>query len=392
MKSITRSGMLSLCLLGLISSSGWMRSAAAHPFFFEPTNLVPARVFLVPQGVNPNSVPPGGMTQSVTPGEALVVQVFIGNTSPSPLIGYQVTMDCQYSNGIQGSISNFAEPLIDTENPAYVFGGITNFTTVDPGDCAAGASPRIVGAAFAAGPVVTTPKYMGEFTVQVSANAIGQFEVLPIDNKGIDPCGGSCGTFLRTGTIANPQPLSFIVDGLTLDAGGASISILSSTPPNGAIDARQPSAITGANPTGITSVVLHFNGPTAGLVAGDFQVSTDPVGETPSITQVNSNGNDATIVFNTFIPPGAWTRITHSVSGTSTRIGYLPADVNGDRTSGPVDILAIIDSLNNVTPRPIYSTDADRSNFANPADILRVIDLLNGADAFIVWNGRTLPQ
>ncbi len=392
MKSITRSGMLSLCLLGLISSSGWIRSAAAHPYLFEPNNLVPARVFLVPQGVDPNTVPPGGLTQSVTPGETLVVQVFIGNTTPSPLIGYQVTMGCSYTNGIDGSISNFADPLIDTENAAYLFAGLTNFATIDPGDCATGAPPRIVAAVFTGGPVVTTPKYLGEFTVQVSPDAAGEFEVLPIDNKGIDPCGGDCGTFLRTGSVANPQPLAFIVDGLTLDAGGASIAIQSSTPPNGAIDARQPSNINGTNPTGITSVVLHFNGPTAGLVAGDFQVSTDPVGGTPSITQVNSNGNDATIVFNTFIPPGAWTRITHSVSATSTRIGYLPADVNGDRTAAPVDILAIIDSLNGVTPRPLYSTDADRSGVPNPADILRVIDLLNGADAFIVWNGRTLPQ
>ncbi len=173
---------------------------------------------------------------------------------------------------------------------------------------------------------------------------------------------------------------------------GSVISIVESTPARNAIDARQPSNINGSNPTGISQIVLHFDGAADGLVAGDFTVTTNPVGAAPSVLNVLSNGNDATVTLDSYIPAGKWTIITHNASGTSTRIGYLPADVNNDRTSSPVDILKVIDHLNGAVnpPYAIYQTDIDRSNFTNPADILRVIDLLNGADAFESWNGRTL--
>ena len=71
--------------------------------------------------------------------------------------------------------------------------------------------------------------------------------------------------------------------------------------------------------------------------------------------------------------------------------GDLPADVNNDRTSGPVDILAVIDCLNRTVECDIWQCDVDRSAMCAPADILRVIDLLNGADAYEEWLGKRLP-
>ncbi len=89
------------------------------------------------------------------------------------------------------------------------------------------------------------------------------------------------------------------------------------------------------------------------------------------------------------LTPGEITKLSYSsTSGTTlstATLRALPADVNGDGTSSPADILAVIDSLNGVTPLPASQTDTDRSNLAGPEDILRVIDLLNGASAFEPW-------
>jgi len=88
----------------------------------------------------------------------------------------------------------------------------------------------------------------------------------------------------------------------------------------------------------------------------------------------------------------AWTTITHIESGTSVRVGYLPADVTGDGTAGPLDVLALVDSLNGVgADRPIWSIDVNRSDSLEPSDVLRQIDLLNGAGEFDPYNGVSLP-
>lgn len=71
------------------------------------------------------------------------------------------------------------------------------------------------------------------------------------------------------------------------------------------------------------------------------------------------------------------------------RIG--PGDVNGDGTTSPRGILALINSINGIKPRPLFSTDMDRNGELNPQDVLREIDLLNGAGAFEAWNFRSLP-
>ena len=113
----------------------------------------------------------------------------------------------------------------------------------------------------------------------------------------------------------------------------------------------------------------------------------------PGIVNVVPNGNTATLEFDMRIPLSHWTIITHDASGFSTRIGALPAEVDGDGTSGPLDILDLIDFRNDMgPPLEVWQTDIDQSGEANPADILTEIDLLNGADCFDPWNGETLPE
>jgi len=172
------------------------------------------------------------------------------------------------------------------------------------------------------------------------------------------------------------------------------VSIVSSDPPNGAIDARQPSDVDGSNVAGWSIFDLTFDGDPSDVRPGDFEVAQKGGrGEPPSVMEVTPlGGNVLRITLSDRIGVVAWTTITHLDSGTSVRVGYLPADVTSDGTSGPLDVLALIDFLNGVGPlREIWSTDINRTGQANPADVLREIDLLNGAGELDAYNGVSLP-
>lgn len=173
------------------------------------------------------------------------------------------------------------------------------------------------------------------------------------------------------------------------------LMLATSDPPINAIDARQPSDIDGTDIQGWQFINLTFNGFALNVTAADFALTeVGGSAEPPMVLGVLPVQEDTiTLVLSRPISVGAWTVLQHVPSGTETRIGYLPGDVNGDGTTSPVDILALIDSLNGIgTPRAPYSTDINRSGLAEPSDILRVIDLLNGAGAFDSYNGATLPE
>ena len=192
-----------------------------------------------------------------------------------------------------------------------------------------------------------------------------------------------------------------ILDGSSSDGDGNGVpdecevpfAIVSSDPPNDAIDARQPSNPDGSDPAGWNAVTVAFNGDATGIGAGSFTISIDPPGTIPIIDNVTTDGDSATIEFTDTIPLVAWTIVTHNDSGSSVRIGNLPADVNNDRLSNASDILILIDALNDVgLPLAPYQSDIDRSGATNASDVLRTIDLLNGAGVYDVFNGAGLPE
>ena len=171
-------------------------------------------------------------------------------------------------------------------------------------------------------------------------------------------------------------------------------------PPIGGIDARQPSNQDGSNPADWMSTELVFFGNPSELDPADFVIEAT-CGTAPTITGLNAGIDKVRLELDGLVPSdgcaggkGAWMKITHAPSGSKTCVGYLPADVSGDRTSAPVDILDLIDHLNGVRVPAlgIWQCDIDRSNLCAPADILSEIDLLNGAGAFDPWLGRTLPE
>ncbi|MCH8253021.1 MAG: hypothetical protein IID36_11265 [Planctomycetes bacterium] len=166
-----------------------------------------------------------------------------------------------------------------------------------------------------------------------------------------------------------------------------SLSIVSSDPPNGAIDARQTSNPDGSAPDGWDSIDIAFSGDTADLTVADFTVTVSD-GTAPVIVDLISDGDTVTLVFDSVIPVGAWTSIGHTASSTSTAMAYLPADVNGDCFSSANDVLTLIDALNGaIDPLEEWSSDIDRSGATNPADVLRTLDLLNGAQVYDEWAG-----
>jgi len=172
------------------------------------------------------------------------------------------------------------------------------------------------------------------------------------------------------------------------------LAVTSADPPYAAIDARQPTDPNGLNPVGWDRVTITLNGDICTPSVFDFDVtSTGAIQPAPQVLTVSAiSPSTYTLRLTDSIEPGAWTDITHIDTGATTRVGYLPADVNGDGTAGAADILDLIDALNNVGPqRQIWSMDIDRSGVAGAPDILALIDLLNGAGGFDPWNNVTLP-
>jgi hypothetical protein len=116
-----------------------------------------------------------------------------------------------------------------------------------------------------------------------------------------------------------------------------------------------------------------------------------------TITSIVDNGNGTfNVNLARTISIGAVTTLTYTDGGGTPYRGVFtshPANVNADTASAAPDILAIIDQLNNMAPKPwgLYSCDVDQSGVCGPADILRVIDLLNGADCFDPWLGVSRP-
>lgn len=172
--------------------------------------------------------------------------------------------------------------------------------------------------------------------------------------------------------------------------------LVGSIPPDGAIDARAPFDRNGQNPDGIDSVTLRFPATAPVLGPADFRIRQ--LGNTatiaPGVASVLETGDETQVelMFDGPISVGAWTIITHLPSNTSVRVGYLPADANGDAVAGAPDITSLIDGLNGVgEPMEIWQLDIDRNGAPGPADIIMLIDLLNGAGVYDPYLNVALP-
>ncbi len=188
-------------------------------------------------------------------------------------------------------------------------------------------------------------------------------------------------------------------DGNLINGDGCSSScvitpvyLVSSYPPNGAIDARIPHV--SGNPAityGWDSINLTFSGYTQNIVQNDFIITTVGGAIAPAITSISQSASQNQIVLNLDrqMSPGNRTIIEFNPSGAKICLGYLPGDVNGDSTTIPFDLSQIVDANNGIQFFPIYSTDLDRSGAFVPADINVESDIVV-AGLYGSWNGRSL--
>jgi len=153
--------------------------------------------------------------------------------------------------------------------------------------------------------------------------------------------------------------------------------IISSDPPDGAIDARSPAGPDGVL-VGWQFVILTFSSRCTELLPADLAVTEDGGdGAGPAIESVwPTSSHTIVVVFSEPLEVETWTTITHNDSGSGVRLGYLPGDVDGSGISNANDIIELIDTLMGMNPRPEYQTDINRSGHTDATDVTALIDLL----------------
>ncbi len=155
-------------------------------------------------------------------------------------------------------------------------------------------------------------------------------------------------------------------------------AVLFIDPPHGLVDARVP-----LGP--VDHQFFRVNAPVGGLQAC-WSVCDTVSGELDIVNFGTPGDGTYLIILPVPIATGAVTELTYTDDvghQTTGRFVVHPGNVNGDTFSGPTDILALIDCLNNVNPASncpwgLYSGDINHSGQITPSDILSLIDLFNG--------------
>lgn len=374
-----------LCVSGLVTSVG----LAQNPTFsLEVTEL--------------NSTPlerPVGHIQ-VSPGDVMTVKIFVRDWSPNGerMRAYQAQLDYEsYTSGSQGSVKpvdyditsavsaeNLENAFIDTTDPMYAHSGRATVAIVDSVTWGyRWLSVVIEREQTASCPKPGTKYYCGTLNLQASEDAQGSFTLRLDEEPGM--------SVLHDIDSIMIAPLDF--EPLTIDVVGdvVTLRVISSDPPSGAIDARQP-IYRGESAAGFSAVDLTFNTDSARLTAADFAIddgSTSP----PNIKRVESKGDVVTMALDRGISAGGWTTITYKASGTGTRIGYLPGDVNNDGIVSVDDMLALVGGLEDAAARQLYRLDIDRNGVSGVADVLRLIDLFAAPGVYrAVLPSRATPE
>ncbi len=167
-------------------------------------------------------------------------------------------------------------------------------------------------------------------------------------------------------------------------------TLLVSTPPTNAIDARENQL---ATPTGAgwKSVDLTFSGPVSGLTYDLFSVAgSNPAGAPRARTiQINAqNPAQATLTLTRPIQPGERITINYKPTNSSICLGFLPGDVNQDSRFNATDI-GLLRSWVGTTEgaaKPLYQTDINRDGVFDAADTTRLSEVRADPNA-----GLTLP-
>lgn len=334
---------------------------------------------------------PGGSTGELTvrPGDIITTEILLRNWSRNgdDLRAFQATIDSVgFTTGEQGTIRpvNYDETtakglenkpncFVDTSRRDYVFQGKQNFgvsDSVSPGY-------RWMGAVLNPSDAKTNPQdgtksYCGTMKLQVSNDARGTFTIGMIETE-------------RGSTIRNPKNLAVLgltFERLLIHVEPDALHVVSSEPPADAIDARWLGTGLDSKNLGWDRVVFKFNHAPTGLSKSDFEVS-DGTTAPPRIKNVRIAGDVATL---TLDRPGRvrrWTIVKHKASGTGTRFGFLPGDVNGDGTVTTSDLISLIERSGSAPAPALFQCDIDGDGVCGPKDALREIDLMGEPNAHL---------
>ena len=349
-----------------------------------------------------NDIPiPGGPANhvSIAHGDVVTAKIFIRNWSPGgeKLRAYQIKIDdASYATGEQGVVQPVdfqmnperdPNAFIDESDPQWVHHGLPTIPLTDTAslgyrwlsvllDPYGGPVCAQDGKKFSCGTVKLMP----------SPNAKGTFTIALVE----DP--------YTTGLISteNEQVIPIEYERLSVELQPTARwrKMLSSDPPDGAVDAR--SALkSGATGGPWTTVRLVFNADSSSVTADDLAVQ-DGSPTPPRIQKVSTDGSTLTVLFDHPIKSGAWTTITHKNSSTSTRIGRFSGDVDGDGKADTRDMLMLLDAVNGGHKLPDYRFDIDGNGTLGPGDVLRLLDVITEARARAKPSGaasdKTVPS
>lgn len=354
------------------------------------------------EAVAVNDIPiPGSPTNrvSISQGDVVTAKMFIRNWSPNgeKLRAYQIKIDdASFATGEQGVVQPVdfqmnpekdPNAFIDESDPQWVHRGYPTIPLVDSAslgyrwlsvllDPYGGPVCAQDGKKFSCGTVKLTP----------SPNAKGTFTIAMVE----DPYT----TSLISTENEQVIPIEYERLSVELQPTARWRRMLSSDPPDGAVDARN-ALKSGATGGPWTTVRLVFNADADSVKADDLTVQ-DGSPTPPRIQKVSTDGSTLTVLFDRPIKSGAWTTITHKNSSTSTRIGRFSGDVDGDGKADTRDMLMLLDAVNGGQKLPDYRFDIDDNGILSPGDVLRLLDVITEARARAKPSGaasdKTVPS
>lgn len=339
------------------------------------------------EAVAVNVIPiPGGPTAhvAISHGDVITAKIFARDWSPNgeKLRAYQIKIDdASYATGEQGvvqpvdfqmNIDKDPNAFIDDTDPQWIHRGhptIPLTDTVSPGyrwlsvllDPHDGPVSAQDGKKFSCATVKLTP----------SPNAKGTFTIALVEEPYI--------TSLISTENEQLAPIEYERLTVEIEPTTRWRMMLSSDPPDGAVDARNPSK-TNATVGQWLTVRLLFNGDAGSLTADDLAVQ-DGSPSPPGIQKVSSAGSTLAVTLDRPIRSGAWTTITHKTSSSSTRLGRFPGDVNGDGKTDARDMIMLLDAVDGSHRLPDYRVDIDGDGSIGQGDVLRLLDVIIEARA-----------
>lgn len=171
-------------------------------------------------------------------------------------------------------------------------------------------------------------------------------------------------------------------------------TILSSSPANGAIDARQHTDRLAQVEFGVSYIDMDFPAEVASeLTIDDFTVLQKGGAFAPPVATAVGlfDADTVRVTLSEMMEPLSWTTVAHNTTGI-VRVGFLPGDVNADQIVTRDDAVALaVHFLGTGDPLPEWSTDLDWSGATTTADFLTLVNLLHGADLHENATGTTLP-